>query len=341
MLGLLVAREKIKAFYAKYDAFINPLIKFLMVIVAIVMIRNNIGYADIWNNILISISIVVICSFLPFGAISFVLAVYLLVDVYKASLDMAIILAIMLFCIAVLYYGFKPEDSYLLILTPIAFALKIPYVIPILVGLGGSILSAIPVSFGIVLFYFILFIKSNIGTLTNPTSVDITQKYMILLEGAFDNKVMGLMIISFIICIIVVYIIKSLSINYAWIIAITAGIVSQLTVIFIGDLAYGIKLPIGRIVGGMVLSVFIAGIYHFFVFAVDYSHTEYTQFEDDDYYYYVKAVPKIAVSTPDRKVQKFSPSKSEKKIRRWRPGSKKTDSSDNHHQDSSDMDFWK
>ena len=30
------------------------------------------------------------------------------------------------------------------------------------------------------------------------------------------------------------------------------------------------------------------------------------QFEDDEYYYYVKAVPKIYVSGTDKKVQKFS-----------------------------------
>lgn len=42
------------------------------------------------------------------------------------------------------------------------------------------------------------------------------------------------------------------------------------------------------------------------MFAVDYSRTEYIQFQDDDYYYYVKAVPKITVSAPDVKVQKIN-----------------------------------
>ena len=37
--------------------------------------------------------------------------------------------------------------------------------------------------------------------------------------------------------------------------------------------------------------------------AVDYSATEYTQFEDDDYYYYVKAIPKIKVTATDVKVK--------------------------------------
>ena len=50
----------------------------------------------------------------------------------------------------------------------------------------------------------------------------------------------------------------------------------------------------------------LAAVYHFFVFAVDYTRTEYVQFEDDDYYYYVKAVPKIAISLPDVKVQRFN-----------------------------------
>ena len=37
-----------------------------------------------------------------------------------------------------------------------------------------------------------------------------------------------------------------------------------------------------------------------------YLQTEEVQFEDDDYYYYVKAVPKMAVSRRDVQVKKFN-----------------------------------
>ena len=37
-------------------------------------------------------------------------------------------------------------------------------------------------------------------------------------------------------------------------------------------------------------------------FAVDFRRTEYVQYEDDEYYYYVKAVPKIKVTQKDRNV---------------------------------------
>ena len=50
----------------------------------------------------------------------------------------------------------------------------------------------------------------------------------------------------------------------------------------------------------------IAVILQFFVFSVDYTRVEHTQFEDDEYYYYVKAVPKAIVAGTDKKVTRFS-----------------------------------
>lgn len=94
--------------------------------------------------------------------------------------------------------------------------------------------------------------------------------------------------------------------DYAWIIAIVAGTIAQLGVIFIGDIAADVSVSVIRLLMGILVSIVIAGIYTFFVFAVDYSRTEYVQFEDDDYYYYVKAVPKLTVSAPDVKVQKIN-----------------------------------
>ena len=44
----------------------------------------------------------------------------------------------------------------------------------------------------------------------------------------------------------------------------------------------------------------------FFAFNLDYSRTEKVQFEDDEYYYYVKAVPKVTLSAPERRVKKIN-----------------------------------
>ncbi len=39
------------------------------------------------------------------------------------------------------------------------------------------------------------------------------------------------------------------------------------------------------------------------MFNVDYSRAEYLQYEDDEYYYYVKAIPKMRISRPERSVK--------------------------------------
>ena len=110
------------------------------------------------------------------------------------------------------------------------------------------------------------------------------------------------MILAIVLTICIVYSIRQMSIPYSWDIAVAAGTVSYTLILliftFVGNIKMNLVLLfISAIVGGV-----IAAVYQFFVFAVDYSRTEYTQFEDDDYYYYVKAVPKIKVTDTDVKV---------------------------------------
>ena len=56
---------------------------------------------------------------------------------------------------------------------------------------------------------------------------------------------------------------------------------------------------------GSVISGVIAMIIQFLFFNLDYSRTERLQFEDDDYYYYVKAVPKKMVAVREVTVKHF------------------------------------
>ena len=52
----------------------------------------------------------------------------------------------------------------------------------------------------------------------------------------------------------------------------------------------------------------LAQIVRFFIFNVDYLRIENVQFEDEDYYYYVKAVPKVMVYTSDlAEIDEFDP----------------------------------
>lgn len=306
MMGLLVFKERLKEFYARFELYITPVIKFLFSLLAFALMNKNIGFMTQLTEPYIPLVLALLCSFLPYGAISFLAAAYMLTHLFGISLEITLVMAVFLIVVGLLYYGFQPGDSYLLVLTPIFFLLKIPYAIPLIIGLSGSVISIIPVSCGVVIYYILLYVKQNAGVLTNDMSVDEVQKFMQLMNSLLSDKLMLVMVAAFALSLLVVVITRNLSLDYSWIIAIMAGTIVMLGVIFIGDITAAVSVSVIELLGGILVSIVLAGIYTFFVFAVDYSRTEYVQFEDDDYYYYVKAVPKLTVSTPDVKVQKIN-----------------------------------
>ena len=235
--------------------------------------------------------------------------------VYAVSVEMAIISLILILVVAVLYFGFKPGDSYLMALTPLAFLIRMPYAIPLLVGLGSGVASVIPVSCGIFLYYLLIYVKQNASTLTSETTADLVQRYVQIIQSILFNQTMIVMIAACAVGIIVVYLIRRLSMDYAWIVAIVAGSVAELLVMFVGDFVFDVSVAPGELIIGLLLAAVIGMVYNFFIFSVDYTRTEHVQFEDDDYYYYVKAVPKMTVSTTQVRVQKISARKRSAKER--------------------------
>ncbi|MFR5601141.1 MAG: ABC transporter permease [Lachnospiraceae bacterium] len=321
MMGLLVFKEQLKAFYGKYDMYIKPVLKFCLSLSVFLVMNQNIGFMARLKSPAVVLALSLVCSFLPYGVITALAAGFMLAHVSVVSLEITLLLGVSMLIIALLYYSFQPGDSYLLLLTPLLFVFKIPYAIPLLVGLSGNIAGVIPVSCGVYLYYMLSYVKQNAGILTGDGSVDITQKYTQIVKGMMGNQLMLVMILAFAIGIFVVFILHNLSVDYAWMIAIIAGTIAQLAVVFVGDFVFDISVSVGQLILGIIASACIAGIYNFFVFAVDYTRTEYVQFEDDDYYYYVKAVPKIAVSKPDVKVKKINARRSQRPAERHSRGS--------------------
>ena len=306
MTSLLLWKEQLKTFYNRFSYVIQPLIRFCFALCMFLSLNANIGYIAKLKNPLVILLVCLISALLPYGAIVFLAGCLMMAHIYAVSLEMALIALVLILLVSILYYGFKPGDSVLMVLTPLAFLFHIPYVVPLLVGLGGSLASAIPVGCGVFMYYLLMYVKQNAGVLTTEASVDIVQRYSQILKSVLFNQTMLVMVAACGAGVIIVYLIRRLSMDYSWMVAIVAGSVAELLVIFVGYVVFGVSVEIVPLILGMIASAAIAAVYNFFIFSVDYTRTEYVQFEDDDYYYYVKAVPKMTVSTPDVKVQKIS-----------------------------------
>ena len=161
---------------------------------------------------------------------------------------------------------------------------------------------------GTVVYYFLDGIHQNAATLMNVTAEKDTaaqSKFDISIGQLLNNKEMFLVIAIFVVAAIVVYIVRRMEVDHAWTLAIISGVLIEVAGLFVGFIVLNIS---GKTVGllvGSIISLLIGFLIQFLFMNLDYARTERVQFEDDDYYYYVKAVPKKMVAVKEVTVKHF------------------------------------
>ena len=85
------------------------------------------------------------------------------------SLELGALVFIVMLIMFLFFFRFTPKQGALLVLIPLAYFLKIPFVVPIAVGLICSPVSIVSVAFGTVLYYMIDVISNNATVITNSS----------------------------------------------------------------------------------------------------------------------------------------------------------------------------
>ena len=303
MTSLLVLREQLKRFYGKYEVYITPVLRFLLAFMSFSMINHAIGYMSALNSIAIVLILALLCSFLPLNFTVILAAAVSLVHLYAFSLECAVVALAVFLLMFVLYFRFSPNDTVVVLLTPMLFVLKIPYAVPIAMGLIGTPVSAVSVACGVIVYYVIGYMNESASVLNTFDAEGVVEKFRYIIDGVLGNKTMLVVVAAFTITIVVVYFIRRLSVDYAWTIAIITGALVNILFLLFGDLLFNTNVSILGLIIGSVIAALLVKVLEFMVFNVDYSRTEMVQFEDDEYYYYVKAVPKNTVATPEKRVK--------------------------------------
>ena len=306
MTTLLELRENLKNFYNKYEIYITPVLKFLLAFTSLMMINLNVGYMSNLANPVIILVVALMCSFLPINFVILVSAVYIVLHFYALSLECAVVALCIFLLLFLLYFRFTPKDALIVLLLPIGFALKIPYVVVLAAGLVGTPVSVVAAVCGVIVYYLIQFVSTNANTITSLETDNAIGKFRFVVDGMMNNKQMLIMMIAFAVTILVVYLLRRMSVDHAWTIALVAGCVTNVVVLLVGDLMFDTTTSVFSVIIGMVVSFCLCKVLEFFVFNVDYTRTEYVQFEDDEYYYYVKAIPKNSVTKSKKTVKKIT-----------------------------------
>lgn len=305
MTALLEFKQRIKGLYAKYEMYLLPLMKFILALVYFIWINANMGYMKALNNVFIVLILALICSILPTGMMIFAGFALMVGHCYALGIDVAGIMLVLILFMMILFLRFTTGKNIILVFTPLAFAFDVPVLLPVGCGLLSNALSALPAAGGVIIYYFIRFIRIQSQVLQG-SDMEILDRLTLLADGLMSNGEMWINVVAFAAVVLVVNLIRTRMFDYAWRIAIVAGGVFYVVIMLVGSISFGISISVVSLVVFTVVAVLIGIVLEFFVFGGDYTRAERLEYEDDDYYYYVKAVPKALVATSERNIKKIN-----------------------------------
>ena len=152
MMGLLVYKEKLKNFYAEHEFYVNPIIKFIRAFIALTLIKKNVGYNDLLTMWPVIMGISVIMAFMPWTIIIAALTAIMCINIFTLSIELGALVVIILLIMLLLYFRFTPTQGIFVLFVPMAFFLKIPYIVPIIAGLICTPVSIVSVTFGTIVY---------------------------------------------------------------------------------------------------------------------------------------------------------------------------------------------
>lgn len=307
MNKLLEIKDKAVKFYGEYENYIFPVIKFVIAFAAFLTIDLNIGYMTHISSLPVALVLALLCALFPANTAIFIASVMILLDMYALSIEAAAITLVLFIVLYFLYFRFAPKDSMVTLLTPVCFQLHIPYVMPVAAGLLRKAYSVIAIVCGTLVYYFLDGIRQNASALAEVTDKKggSATKLNVTMGQLLENKEMLLVMVVFVITTLVVYQVRRLNINNSWNIATVAGILIQFVLLLVGYLVLGMTSRIVWLIVGSIISLLVGVVIRFIFMDLDYARTENVQFEDDEYYYYVKAVPKKMIATEEKVVKHF------------------------------------
>lgn len=306
MDSLFVLRERFQELYAKNSRVIDKAIQFIVALAAFYLINKNVGFMKLASSPAVTLALAVICTFFPMTMTVIAAGILILAHMYAVSLAALGVTAVLFLIMYIFYFRLTPRMALLVLLTPMAFAFKIPCVIPIAYALVAAPAAIAAVGCGGIVYYMMEYIKKAAAGMKGSDAAGLMGQVSAYIKTVFQNKEMWVMIAACIISFLVVYTVRRQSVNHAWKIAVVSGAIVNIVVITVGDMYFGLNSQFVSLIIGGIAGIIIGLIMELFLFSVDYSRSERFEYEDDEYHYYVKAIPKLSVSTPEKTVKRIN-----------------------------------
>lgn len=315
MMALLILKSKIKNFYEKHYRLVRGILKVCVVFAVLLIVTTQLNYQTTLGQYWLLIGIALLCGVTPdLVSVLCILAV-VEAEIYQVSQILAVSLILVILIYYLLFGRLTQKQSIVLMSVPVLSVIHLSYVVPIVAGLFFSpiMLPALIVS------VFLHFVMTGIqeyalavSRVTEESTPIAALQYLV--EYLKGNRLFLILLTAFVLTFICTYLIRRTKIQYASQVAILVGAILILSILLLSNIALDLDVDLLRVVISILCSVAIAYIVQFFRMTLDYQGTRKLQFEDDEYYYYVTAVPKFKVAVVDKTLTRIVPDEEDENL---------------------------
>lgn len=297
-------RSKIRHFLTLREEWVVRVMRFALSFLSLTLINHVIGYQKILNHWWVSLLIALICTFVPIQGISMIILFIGVIHLTTLATDVAVVALVLLLINYIICSYFQSKETYHLIAGPVCFHLHIPFLMPISTGLLRGMNELPNAVLGAVVAYYLKVVSENASAFMEPNS-EMTASILVQ-SKLLTNPMFYIFVATTAVVCIMVYIIRTSEWKHAWYAAVVSATVTEFILMLAGCLFLDGRKDIPMLAIGSAITLLIGLALTFVVQGADYSRIEKVQFEDDEYYYYVTAVPKMRIAEQDKEVKKIT-----------------------------------
>ena len=305
MVALINLKESLIRFYQKKEDVLRPMLKVLLSF-AVLFLTQNIFHSGEAGFFLVILVVSFIQAFLPLSFLYFSGSVLIAYNLFQISPDMCLGFVLLFLICLLTYVRMDPRAGCITIVIPVLFYLHLEYLIPVILGITVGFSGVFPAVFGSLIYYMMLYTGDASSLLINSAETDMGTGLSRVINLMIIDRRMLVLLVAFVLVIFITTLLYRLFYELAWLFSVTFGNAALVFLLLCGRYIFELDYAIWRIFLEAILSIVICTIIQFFRGIGDVSRMERTSFEDDDYIYYVKAVPKIRVAQKNPNVTNIS-----------------------------------
>lgn len=290
--------NQLRAFYGRYATAIDMGVKFILALASFFWVRSTIGFSSVLSNPFLLLILAVLCMLFPITAVPVLTMVLVVGQSFSLGLDAGAVTLGIILILLILFLRFIPDDALEVTLVPMTMFFGFAALVPICAGIRRKVSAIFSIVSGVVLYYLMATLSREADNLQKLKLSQYAKRLQLLIGGTF-SPTMIVNLVALIAVFIAAYAIRRLSFNYSMVLSIPVSGLVYVMCIGFGSLVKGASFSIPTVLIGTIGSVIAAAILLLILRPLDYTKSEHLEFEDDDYYYYVKAIPKVSATAEE------------------------------------------